>query len=257
LVFDQHIGIDYSGADTAVSRLPGLQVYRSAGGGLPERVDTPARPENRRWNWNRTELAAWLTELALSGERFIAGLDHGLSVPWSYFQRYELLSWDQFLDDFVQHWPLHRPHLFVDVLRDRGCARTGKSTEYRITERWTSSAKSVFHFDAQGQVAKSTHAGIPWLHQLRQRAGQHLHFWPFDGWDLPEDKAVLCEVFPSILRRRYPAQRRSSHEHDAYAVARWLRDLDARGGLDHYAHPRLTDAERNIARLEGWIFGIA
>lgn len=31
-------------------------------------------------------------------------------------------------------------------------------------------AKSVFHFDVQGSVAKSTHAGIPWLRYIRQQA---------------------------------------------------------------------------------------
>ena len=28
-------------------------------------------------------------------------------------------------------------------------------------------AKSVFHFDVQGSVAKSTHAGLPWIKALR------------------------------------------------------------------------------------------
>ena len=43
-------------------------------------------------------------------------------------------------------------------------------------------AKSVFHFDVQGSVAKSTRAGIPWLRFIRQRLGARIHFWPFDGW---------------------------------------------------------------------------
>jgi hypothetical protein len=33
------------------------------------------------------------------------------------------------------------------------------------------SAKSVFNFDVQGSVAKSTRAGIPWLRFIRQRLG--------------------------------------------------------------------------------------
>jgi hypothetical protein len=43
----------------------------------------------------------------------------------------------------------------------------------------------VFHFDVQGSVAKSTHAGIPWLRFIRRRLGARVHFWHFDGWDIP------------------------------------------------------------------------
>jgi hypothetical protein len=39
----------------------------------------------------------------------------------------------------------------------------GNSRWRRLTEERAGSAKSVFHFDVQGSVAKSTHAGIPWL----------------------------------------------------------------------------------------------
>jgi hypothetical protein len=41
----------------------------------------------------------------------------------------------------------------------------------RLTEQRAGSAKSVFHFDVQGSVAKSTRAGIPWLRFIRQRLG--------------------------------------------------------------------------------------
>jgi hypothetical protein len=42
------------------------------------------------------------------------------------------------------------------------------------------SANSNFQFDVQGQVAKSTHAGSPWLYRIRQAVGKKVHFWPFD-----------------------------------------------------------------------------
>jgi hypothetical protein len=50
-----------------------------------------------------------------------------------------------------------------------------------VTELRARTAKSVFHFDVQGSVAKSTHAGIPWLRYIRQHAKAPVHFWPFDG----------------------------------------------------------------------------
>jgi hypothetical protein len=55
----------------------------------------------------------------------------------------------------------------------------------RIAESDPGGGKSVFHFDVQGSVAKSTHAGIPWLRFIRQRLGERVHFCPFDGWDVP------------------------------------------------------------------------
>jgi hypothetical protein len=37
----------------------------------------------------------------------------------------------------------------------------------------------------RGSVAKSTHTGIPWLRFIRERLGSRVHFWPFDGWEIP------------------------------------------------------------------------
>jgi hypothetical protein len=39
-------------------------------------------------------------------------------------------------------------------------------------------------------------------------------------------------------------------------VARWLAETDERGFLEQYFDPPLTDEERRIADLEGWILGI-
>jgi hypothetical protein len=255
--FDLHIGIDYSGARTPTSRLKSLQVYVSTGGEIPQQVRTPAAPEGRYWGWTRQEIAEWLVEQARSGRRFIAGIDHGFSFPVSYFHRYGLTSWEQFLDDFVQHWPTHEPHTYVDFIRDRGPMRTGRNDELRITETWTSSAKSVFRFDVQGQVAKSTHSGIPWLRHIRNEVGDEVHFWPFDGWDAVQDRSVIAEVYPSIFRNRYPREDRSTDQQDAYAIARWLSETGNRELLGQYFQPPLTDDERRFAMLEGWILGIA
>ena len=126
----------------------------------------------------------------------------------------------------------------------------------RLTEKWTSSAKSVFKFDVQGSVAKSTHAGIPWLRRIRNEVGDKVHFWPFDGWDVPTGQSVIAEIYPSIFRNRYPREDRTADQQDAYCVARWLTETDERDFLGQYFQPSLTDAEREIADLEGWILGI-
>ena len=98
------------------------------------------------------------------------------------------LDWPTFLDDFQRHWPTDED-IYVDFVRDgtvgNGAARMGNPRWRRLTEERAGSAKSVYHFDVQGSVAKSTHAGIPWLRFIRQRLGARVHFWPFDGWNIP------------------------------------------------------------------------
>jgi hypothetical protein len=267
-MFDLFIGIDYSGAQAPTSRLSRLQVYTvRAGSEEVERWTSPTRSDNgQRVNWTRREIAARLRDEALTGRRFLAGLDHGFSFPQTYFQRYALASWPEFLEDFVSHWPTHLDHMHVDCVRDghahgRGEApspgqRVGDATEFRLTERWTSSAKSVFQLDGRGTVGKSTHAGIPLLKWLRDELGERVHFWPFDGWSPPADKPVVAEVYPSIFRNRYPREERTADEQDAYATARWMADMAARGALAAYFAPPLTAEEKSRALLEGWILGV-
>jgi len=256
--FSTYIGIDYSGAETAESRIKGLQVY-AATAGPPERVMPHPEEGRTHWKWSRQEVAQHLLDLVAAGTRFIVGIDHCFSFPLSYLERYDLSSWDEFLDDFVKHWPTHHPSTYVDFIRDSrpGPTRVGFPTEYRLCERWTSSAKSVFQFDCQGQVAKASHAGIPWLWHVRRTAGDRVHFWPFDGWDVPEGRSVIAEVYPSILRNRYEREGRTVDEQDAYAVARWLRETREGGFLDRHLHPPLTESECAVANMEGWILGIA
>mgnify|MGYP000513019257 CR=1 FL=1 len=258
MTFDLFIGIDYSGRETPTSRTPALQVYAAFGHEDPRRILSPSSTEKTFKNWCRKEIAEWLIEQAEKNITFIAGIDHGLSFPIDYFERYELTSWDDFLDDFCQHWPTDQEHTYVDFIRDADPPpeRTGSRNEFRLTEKWTSSAKSVFHFDIQGQVAKSTHAGLPWIRKMRQDAGQHLHFWPFDGWSIPEGKSVVAEAYPSIFKNRYDKADRTADQQDAYATARWLSEADERGFLCRYFDPPLTDEEKQQCDLEGWILGV-
>ena len=152
--FDTYIGIDYSGARSATSRLKGIRVFQAS----RDCDATEVRPnEDHRWHWTRTEVADFLVEQINSGKVCLVGLDHGFSFPESYFYRYEIRDWPHFLEDFTRHWPLHEPHDFVDRIRDDGSERVGTRDEFRLSEKWTASAKSVFQFDVTGQVAKSTH----------------------------------------------------------------------------------------------------
>jgi hypothetical protein len=274
--FDLFIGIDYSGARTPLCRMKELQVYAAKPGEPPEQVKTPAiaaflasgsnNPQSVPRYWTRSEIAHWLVRLAKDGVRYLAGIDHGFSFPESYFKRYGLATWPQFLDDFVHYWPCDEDNVYVESIRDGSQerlygwppprARVGSPKEFRLCERRAPPAKSVFHFDVQGSVAKSTHAGIPWLKRIRETAGDRVHVWPFDGWQPQEGKSAIAEVYPSMFRNRYPKENRTADEHDAYAVARWLSETAARGALDRYFNPPLTDEEREVTDLEGWMLGV-
>ncbi len=252
--FKKHIGIDYSGAQTSESRLRALQVYAAVHDEEPLKISTATKGAK---NWSRREIAQYCLKTLKSSGPVIIGIDHGFSFPLTYMQRYGLQSWDAFLQDFTRHWPTADPNTYVDFFRDNN-PRTGDSSELRLCEQWTATAKSVFLFDVQGSVAKSTHTGLPWLLWLREMppSRSRVHFWPFDGFEVPEGKSVIVEVYPALYKRRFPRADRSPDEHDAWSVAAWLQEADRRGTLDQYFAPPLTLPERKQAKLEGWILGV-
>ncbi|MEY2690250.1 MAG: hypothetical protein RL375_4450 [Pseudomonadota bacterium] len=260
--YEVFIGINYSGLADSTTALADLQVYAVRVGA----------PRCEPWGcpggtpgWSRAEVAKLLVTLAERRVRFVAGISHAFSLPAAYFKRHDLADWPALLDDFACHWPTHEPGVEVDALRARlvvpepvvdAARRVGKSAEYRLTERWTSSAKSVFDFSGAAVQARATHAGLPWLKQLREQAAQTLHVWPFDGWRPAPGKALLAEVYPAMLRNRYARGQRTAPQQHAYAVARWLADMDGRGALASYLAPPLNTVERGVAEREGWILGV-
>jgi hypothetical protein len=257
LLFDRYIGIDYSGAETPTSSLRGLRVFAADPGTEPPHEVAP--PPSARRYWTRRGIAEWLTEILAEDRPTIVGIDHGFSFPIRYFEHHGLeLDWPSFLEDFHRHWPTDDDNTYVDFVRDgshgNGAARAGNARWRRVTELQTRRAKSVFHFDVQGSVAKSTHAGLPWLLHLR-RANIGLHFWPFDGWAVPTDRSVIVEVYPALWSRNYPREDRTAHQHDAYAVAAWMRDGDRTGSLRTALAPSLPPDVRSTAAIEGWILG--
>ena len=257
--FTRSIGIDYSGAATAATNLTGIRVYQTnRGSDAVEIPPSPTRPGRK--NWSRLDLAHWLVEILNDGPPAIIGIDHGFSFPMRYFEENRIQpDWGVFLDDFVHHWPTDDPCVYVDDIREgktgSGSERTGASRWRRITEGCCG-AKSVFHFDVPGSVAKSTHAGIPWLRHLRKKTADHVHFWPFDGWLPPEGKSVVCEIYPSLHSKHAPQENRNVHQQDAWAAATWLRDSEITGKLEHHFQPEMSNAMKCDARVEGWILGV-
>jgi len=161
-LFERYIGIDYSGAETPSSSLKGLRVYLADQ--KHESVEVQPPPSPRKY-WTRRGIAEWLVERFAENVKTLTGIDHGFSFPLRYFEVHYLPpDWPTFLDDFQRHWPTDGDHTYVDFVRDGVCgdgaARSGNTRWRRLTEE-RAGAKSVFHFDVPGSVAKSTHAGLP------------------------------------------------------------------------------------------------
>jgi hypothetical protein len=258
LKFSRYIGIDYSGAQTPTASLKGLRVYLADRQALPVEVQPPPGP---RKYWTRRGIAEWLAQCLAQAVPTIVGIDHGFSFPLRYFEVHHLPpDWPDFLDDFQRHWPTDEDNTYVDFIRHGFCgngeARSGNTRWRRLTEERAGSAKSVFHFDVPGSVAKSTHAGLPWLRYLRRRLGGRIHFWPFDGWQPPSGRSAIAEVYPSLWSRSFAREGRTADQHDAYAVASWLRQADMDGSLAQYFNPPLPPGEQAVARVEGWILGV-
>jgi hypothetical protein len=254
--FERYIGIDYSGAQTPRSSLKGLRVYKGDRLAAPQEVLPPSSP---RKYWTRRGIAEWLVDKLSEGQPTLVGIDHGFSFPLPFFEQYGLPpDWPSFLDDFQHHWPTDED-IYVDFVRDGACgngaARSGDPRWRRLTELRVR-AKSVFHFDVQGSVAKSTHAGLPWLRYIRQHAKDHIHFWPFDGWSVPPNCSVVAEVYPALWSRTFPSMGRTTDQQDAFATAEWLRRADANGSLDRFLCPELQPQERKTGEIEGWILGV-
>lgn len=273
--FARHLGVDYSGAGTADTPLTGLRLFAASGvdgsaaGTMPDGDRSSValreeRPGAGRGHWTRRGLSSWLAAtLRESTAPVLVGIDHGFSFPEAYFAAHRVpREWHRFLTDFCRHWPTDGPGVTVEALRrsrSRGAARRGGESRWRrLTEVRSGPAKSVFHFDVPGSVAKSTHAGLPWIRALGESVGwNRLHVWPFDGWNPPPDRHVIAEVYPARWSGAVPRDPgRTPDQHDAACVAAALATADRSGELEALFAPRLTPAERRQAGYEGWILGV-
>jgi hypothetical protein len=255
--FVRTIGIDYSGAETPTSSLKGLRVYLVKDDAAP--IEVHPRLSSRKY-WTRKGVAEWLVDRLSENAPTLVGIDHGFSFPLRYFEAHGLdPNWPSFLDDFHRHWPTDEDNTYVEFVREgiagNGASRMGSARWRRLTEE-RAGAKSVFHFDVQGSVAKSTHAGIPWLRFIRQQLGSRVHFWPFDGWEIPADRSAIAEVYPALWSHGFRNDSLTGDQHDAFSIAFWLSRTDRDGRLVTFLNPVLSPAERAAAEVEGWILGV-
>ncbi len=257
--FSRYLGIHYSGAGVPNQSLNALRVYEAVGDREPTEVLAP--PSTRKY-WTRRGVAEWLAVELVKPTPTLVGIDHPFSFPTMYFAHHGLPpDWPQFLDDFQKHWPTDKDHTYVNFVSEglcgNGADRQGDPSWFRLTDRWTPTGKSVFDIASPGQVATATHAGLPWLRYLRQKCGKHLHFWPFDGWEIPTGRSAVAEVNPSLWIHRYHGDlTRTKDQHAAFSVASWLQRADQTGSLNQFLDPPLLPGEIRVAEIEGWILGV-
>jgi len=248
-LFSTYVGVDYSGAGRPDKPAPGLQVC------LADTSSAPCLVTNgEEGHWTRKGLCHQLLDILYEARRqdapVIVGIDHAFSFPIAYVEE---ASWPGFLRRFIGQWPTEEISV-SQAVKQRPI--TADPTALRIAETRTVSAKSVFSFQPHG-VAHSTFAGLPWLLRLKEQTGDSVHFWPFDGFEIPVGKSVVTEVYPSLFRRLFTAPSHlNEHQRDAWLVSRWLQDRDQAGLLSAYFSPPLTPSERDAVKLEGWILGV-
>ena len=262
LKFFRYIGIDYSGGKTPTDNLPGLQVYIAKGGRKPEQQPPSKKSFPSRKNWSRKDIAEWLLKILSEETPTLVGIDHAFSFPLKYFDDYAhkglKRTWPAFLKDFQNHWPTCNDDISVDSIfkgeAGKGEERWGFPGWLRLTEERAGGAKSVFHL-GNGTVTYATFGGIPWLRYMRQKLRQRVHFWPFDGWDIPNGCSAIVEVYPALYKEFAPKNLDNNHQRDAYSVAAWMSESDRNGKLAKFLKPNLETHERKQAQIEGWILG--
>src|SRR5262249_5454099 len=84
-----------------------------------------------------------------------------------------------------------------------------------------------------------------------------VHFWPFDGWDIPAGQSAIAEVYPVLWSSSFANEGRTGDQHDAFSIAAWLSRADRDGRLAAFLNPDLTPSERTLAQAGGWILGVS
>lgn len=281
--FTRFAAIDWSGAKG--SRHTGIALALcESGGDAPALVDPPGR------HWSRTGIRDWVLDRA--AEPLLIGFDMSFCAP--ILDRGAYLPGESEATDARAFWAYVDAQSadedlgaasFLDSRRGRhfylGAADGPKAgfmhfrrCEHHFNASGGGKVTTVYDAIGAAQVAKASFAGMRLLHALDGRVA----IWPFDP--VPPSGAVVVEIYTAIAARaaglrkgrsklrdaealdaglavldskpHAPLVRYDDHSTDAILAAAWLRASAARADL---WHPPALTAE--IARTEGWTFGIA
>ena len=137
--------------------------------------------------------------------------------------------------------------------------------ERRIADRSAKGSKTVWQLAYTGSVGSQVLLGLPALKRLMEAPGiaGRAAVWPFQtGLRTPTARAVIAEVYPSLLREQVAVRRREREILDCAQVrvnAEAFARLDADGGLAPLfgGAPWLTLRQRSLIETEeAWILGL-
>jgi hypothetical protein len=94
-----------------------------------------------------------------------------------------------------------------------------------------------------------------WLRFIRLRLGNRVHFWSFEGWDIPVGRSTITEVYPALWSQSLANEGRTGDQHDTFSIAAWFSRADRNGSLAAFLND-LSPPERTRAQVEGWILGV-
>jgi hypothetical protein len=281
--FTRFAAIDWSGAKGRSH--PGIALaVCEASGGPPVLVAPPGR------HWSREGIRDWI--LAHASEPMLIGFDMSFCAP--ILDRGAYLPGESTAPDARSFWAWIDAQSgdedlgaasFLEHRRGRHFylgAADGPKADFihfrRCEQHFNASGggKVTTVYDAIGaaQVAKASFAGMRLLHSVQGDVA----IWPFDP--PPETGTVVVEIYTAIAARaagmpkgrsklrdpaalddalaalgsapHAPLARYDDHSTDAILTAAWLRANAIRSDL--WNPPALTP---EIARTEGWAFGIA
>ena len=279
--FQSYVAIDWSGAKGRRHR--GIAIAEARGDAAPRLVRAGHA-------WSREEVLEWLLARAAK-EPTLFGFDFSFAPPivekgeyligepnvpktarefWAYV---DARSDDEDLGAATFLEQVHRKHFYfgiadgvkADFVRFRQC-------DARLNAQGGRKTASAYDAIGAAQVAKASFAGMRLLHRLDGKVA----IWPMDP--LPEHGSAVVEIYTRIYLRRAgltgvklrsraelnralkglgspPARLRfepNDHQTDALVTAAGMRLLAT-------TEPRAFDPEgltSNIARTEGWTFGV-
>ena len=124
-------------------------------------------------------------------------------------------------------------------------------SEFRIIEKMTRGASSVWQLFGAGCVGSQTLMGIHYLQKLRECTDCAI--WPFE--DINNNKHVIAEIYPSIWHpeNHYPIK----DANQVYTVAKNIANFDKHGTLKNLLQaPHRHSRHDDITKKEGWMLGV-
>lgn len=289
-LFDEYVGIDWSGAKSPI---------KSRAISLSSCITGYAAPQTNPAPLSRDDILQWCIRAAQGQKRILCGIDCNLSYASAIisqqfgvgahyknlWESVETISephsnlgtenfWNQ--EPFTNYfWTKGtKPHWFDEKSLRR-------MTESKCIEQGLGIPESPFKMIGPKQVGKGGLSGMRLAYQLAETLGDKICIWPFFG-GIDKATLVLAEIYPRLFWTKVGFQIKkirdihelnlaikkfgseqiksdmifTDHMSDAVISAVGLRDLieNKKNGKEN---PFLLDKENlGISRIEGWILGV-